>query len=452
MTKMKKNVDMLHGPMFLKILFFALPLALSSILQLLFNAADTIVVGQFAGSQALAAVGSNGALINLIVNAFMGLSVGANVIVARYRGHGDEKRINQAVHTSILVAIISGVFLALVGFFIAPQLLRFMSTPEDVIDLSALYIKIYFLGMPFTMLYNFGAAILRSIGDTKRPLYFLTISGIINVILNLFFVINLQMSVAGVAIATVISQMVSSALIIWSLMHEEGSLKLNIKQLSIDKTCLWDIVRVGLPAGLQGCVFSLSNVVIQSSINSFGSVVVAGNSAASNIQGFLYVAMNSFHQAVVTFSSQNYGAKQFDRCDKALIIGGFLAVSVGLLMGAIFILFGRELLSLYTQDPLVIEAGLLRMKYLFMFEALDGFMDIMVGGLRGLGSSIIPMIVSISGVCIFRLLYIATIFKMSPTITTLFIVYPLSWIITSLAHIGTYMILRKKVRKEAVYS
>lgn len=449
MSKTRKAVDMLHGPMLLKILLFALPLALSSILQLLFNAADTIVVGRFAGSQALAAVGSNGALINLIVNAFMGLSIGANVIVARYRGQGKEEKINKAVHTSIFVSLLSGIFLAFIGFFLAPKLLLLMSTPEDVIDLSSLYLKIYFMGMPFLMLYNFGAAILRSIGDTKRPLYYLTLSGIVNVVLNLVFVIVFKMSVAGVAIATVISQMISSFLVIKSLCHEEGALKLELKKLAIDKECLIDIVKVGLPAGLQGCVFSLSNVVIQSSINTFGSIVVAGNSAAANVEGFIYVTMNSFHQSAVTFSSQNFGAKQYKRCDRALGISIACAAIFGTSLGLIFILFGKQLLSLYTNDPLVIEAGLVRMDYLFKFQAINGAMDVMVGGLRAIGYSVLPTIVSLTGVCAFRLVWIATIFKANPTINMLYLVYPVSWSITTSAHIISYVIARIKINKES---
>ena len=452
MAKSSRNIDMLNGPMFFKIIMFALPLALSSILQLLFNAADTIVVGQYAGSQALAAVGSNGALINLIVNAFMGLSIGANVIVARYRGKGDESGIHKAVHTSILVALICGCCLGVIGYFLAPQLLILMGTPEDVINLSSLYTKIYFMGMPFLMLYNFGAAILRSIGDTKRPLIYLTIAGVINVILNLFFVITFKMSVAGVALATVISHIISCVLVLRSLTKEEGSLKLEFNKLAIDKTILGEIVRVGLPAGLSGCVFSLSNVVIQSSINTFGSVVVAGNSAAGNIQGFLYVSMNSFHQSCVTFSSQNYGAKQYDRCDKALLISGTMAVVTGLSLSTLFIVFGEQLLSLYTNDPLVIKAGLLRMYWLFSFEALDGLMDILIAGMRGIGYSLLPTIVTVCGVCVFRLFWVYTVFAANSTIEVLYMAYPISWTITCIAHTTCYMIGRKKIRKKLLYA
>lgn len=450
MNKKSRNIDMLNGPMFTKILWFALPLALSSILQLLFNAADTIVVGQFAGSQALAAVGSNGALINLIVNVFMGLSIGSNVIVARYRGQGDEAQINKAVHTSIFISLLSGVLLAFIGFFVAPQLLTLMGTPHDVIALSSLYLKIYFMGMPFLMLYNFGAAILRAVGDTKRPLYYLTIAGVVNVVLNLIFVVLFKMSVAGVAIATVISQIISSLLVLLSLMHETGALKLELRKLAIDRKSLIDMARVGIPAGLQGCVFSLSNVVIQSSINSFGSIVVAGNSAAANIEGFIYVSMNSFHQSAVTFSSQNFGAKKYDRCDKAVLISGCLAAGVGSLIGFIFIFFGKQLLGLYTTDPLVVEAGLLRMEYLFKFQCLNGLMDIMVGGLRGIGYSVLPTIVSLTGACAFRLVWVMTVFKISPTITTLYLVYPVSWGITAGTHIICYLLARRKIRKNTL--
>lgn len=443
-----KSIDMIHGPMFMKIILFAVPLALSSILQLLFNAADTVVVGRFAGSQALAAVGSNGALINLIVNVFMGLSIGANVIVARYRGEGNESKINKAVHTAILVSILGGIIVAIIGFFLAPKLLLLMSTPENVIELSSLYLNIFFLGMPFSMMYNFGAAILRSIGDTKRPLYFLTLAGVVNVLLNLVFVIVFKMSVAGVALATVISQIVSSTLVIRSLTKEEGALKLNLRKLSIDPVCFKEIVKIGLPAGLQGCVFSLSNVVIQSSINGFGSVIMAGNSAAANIEGFIYVTMNAFHQSAVTFSSQNFGAKQLKRCDKALAISALCAAICGTGLGMIFIFFGKQLLGLYTQDPLVIEAGLVRMSYLFRFQALNGIMDIMVGGLRGIGYSILPTCVSLTGVCAFRLGWISTIFQHNKTINMLYLVYPVSWGITATTHLICYMIGRRKVSKQ----
>ncbi len=442
-----KSIDMLHGPMLGKILLFALPLALSSILQLLFNAADTIVVGQFAGSDALAAVGSNGALINLIVGAFLGLSVGANVLVARYQGSGNQQKISEAVHTAILLSIVAGLVLAVVGFFVAPKLLLLMSVPENVLPLSSLYLKLYFLGMPFMLLYNFGAAILRSVGDTRRPLVYLTIAGFVNVGLNLIFVIYFHMSVAGVAIATVISQIVSSLLVLRCLMKEEGALKVSLNKLKINGSCLKEIVKIGLPAGLQGCVFSLSNVVIQSSINSFGATIIAGNSAALNIEGFIFTTMNSFHQSAVTFSSQNYGAKQFDRCDKALMISGACAMTAGTVMGFTFIMFGEQLLGLYTTDPEVMAAGMIRMNYLFKLQAINGLMDVMVGGLRGIGYSVLPTIVSLSGACVLRLIYIATYFQMNHTIQSLYFVYPFTWTITVSAHIICYLFARKKIRQ-----
>lgn len=444
-----KSVDMIHGPMFMKIILFALPLALSSILQLLFNAADTIVVGRFAGKEALAAVGSNGALINLIVNLFMGLSIGCNVVVARYVGRGNHMKVQQTVQTSILVSVLGGILMGMIGFIIAPKLLIVMGTPVDVIELSSLYLKIYFMGMPFLGLYNFGAAILRSVGDTKRPLFYLAISGVVNIVLNLILVIYFHMSVAGVAIATVVSQIISSLLVLRALVREPGDLHFDLKSFGFDKDIFKEITKVGLPAGLQGCVFSLSNVVIQSAVNSFGSIVVAGNSASSNIESFIYVTMNSFHQSAVTFSSQNYGAKQYHRCDQALMISLLLAMTFGTCFGLLFITFGEQLLSLYTSDPAVIAAGLVRMKYLLYFQALNGAMDVMVGGMRGIGYSMIPTVVSLSGVCVLRLVYIATVFKHVGTIGCLYSVYPITWAITVFCHVCCYLWARKQIRRYA---
>ena len=448
MKQNKYEIDMCNGSIMDKLISFSLPLMLSGILQLMFNAVDIVVVGRFSGSSALAAVGSTTALINVFTNLFIGVSLGANVLAARFYASGRQKEMSETVHTSILLALISGIAMAIVGLLFSRWALELMGTPADVIDQSSLYMKIYFLGMPFMMLYNFGAAILRSIGDTKRPLYFLTIAGVVNVVLNLVFVILFNMSVAGVAIATVISQVISSLLVTRSLTHEQGALQLHLNQLTVDKECLIDIVKVGLPAGLQGCIFSLSNVVIQSSVNSFGSIVVAGNSAAVNIEGFIYVTMNSFHQSAVTFSSQNYGAKQYKRCDKALLISIACAATIGTALGFLFIAFGTQLLSLYTTDPEVIKAGLIRMDYMFRYQAINGSMDVMVGGLRAIGYSVLPTIVSLTGVCAFRLLWIATIFKASPSIHILYLVYPVSWTITTTAHVISYLIVRRKLNKK----
>ena len=350
MSRSSQSGDLTSGPLLQKIILFSLPLAASSILQLLFNAADVVVVGRFAGSTALAAVGSNGALINLLVNLFVGLSLGANVVAARCFGAKDYDGVQNTVRTSVALGLVSGVMLAFVGFFAARGLLELMSCPEDVIDLSELYLKIYFIGMPMTMLYNFSSALLRSVGDTRRPLFCLAAAGIINVVLNLVFVIGFHLSVAGVALATIISQTVSACLVTWILTREEGPLHLDLRHLGFHRGSLIQILRVGLPAGLQSTVFSLSNVVIQSAVNSFGSIVVAGNSAASNIEGFVYTAMNSFAQAAVTFTSQNMGARRYDNLDRVMRNCLLCVVVTGLVLGGGASLLGTQLLHFYSTD------------------------------------------------------------------------------------------------------
>ena len=443
-----KTVDMINGPMLGKILLFALPLALSSILQLAFNAADTIVVGRFAGSQALAAVGSNGSLINLFVNAFMGLSIGANVLVARYKGEGREDKMSRAVHTSVLLSMAGGCLVGILGFIAAPQLLHLMSVPSDVINLSSIYLRIYFIGLPCLMTYNFGAAILRSVGDTKRPLVFLIISGIVNVCLNLVFVIIFKMSVAGVALATIISELISAILVIVTLTKESGPLKLDLHKLSIDSAIFKEILKIGLPAGLQSCVFSLSNIVIQSNINSFGSTIIAGNSAASNVEGFVYIGINAFYQACLTFVSQNFGAKKLKRCDKALFLCSVSGVVVGLILGMGVYIFGSQVLGFYSTDPQVIAAGMIRLKIIVRTYCICGLMDITVGALRGIGHSFIPTCISLTGSCLLRLVWIATIFKINPTIEMLYIVYPVSWIVTYAAQFACYAISKRKLNQQ----
>ena len=343
-TRADRSADLTSGPMLQKIILFSIPLAASSILQLLFNAADVVVVGRFAGSTALAAVGSNGSLINLLVNLFVGLSLGANVVAARCFGAKDEHGIQDTVHTAVTLGLTSGVLLAVVGFFAARSLLELMRCPEDVIDLSSLYLKIYFIGMPMNMLYNFSSALLRAVGDTKRPLYCLAAAGIINVVLNLVFVIGFSMSVAGVALATIISETVSACLVTAMLVREKGALHLDLHKLGFHAGALKQILLIGLPAGLQSTVFSLSNVVIQSAINSFGSTVVAGSSASSNLEGFVYTAMNAFAQAAVTFTSQNMGAKKFDRINKILFQCLLVVTAIGLVMGGGAYLLGEPLL------------------------------------------------------------------------------------------------------------
>ena len=449
MTATKKyEIDMCNGPLFGKIILFALPLMLSGILQLLFNAADMIVVGRWAGEDALAAVGSTGSLVNLLVNVFIGLSVGSNVLVARYYGSGQEKELSDTVHTAILVSIITGIALIFIGFFIAPKILVLMGTPEDVLPLSVLYIRIYFCGMPAMMLYNFGASILRAVGDTKRPLYFLTIAGVINVILNLIFVIVFHMSVDGVALATTISQIVSAVLVVLCLMKVDGPYRLELKKLRISRHKLGMMIRIGLPAGFQGAVFSISNVLIQSSVNSFGSLVMAGNSAAANLEGFVYTAMNTFHQTAVSFASQNYGAQKYKRISKILWICCLCVTTVGLIMGGIFYLASGTLLQLYSDDVVVIGYGIKRLMYICIPYFLCGLMDTVVGVLRGMGYAIMPMIVSLLGACAFRVVWIFTIFQQFRTLDVLYISYPVSWGITTLVHLLCFAIVYRKLRKK----
>ena len=431
-THAYRSLDMTEGPLFSKVFFFALPLMLSGILQLLFNAADTVVVGRFAGSQALAAVGSVGSLNNLIISLFVGLSIGANVLVARYTGARDGRAVSETVHTSVLLSLVGGVLLAFVGFFAAHPLLEMMGSPEDVIDLAVLYVRILFIGMPVQMLYNFCAAILRAVGDTKRPLYFLTVAGVVNVILNLFFVISLHMSVAGVALATIISQAVSAWLVMHSLMLREGPTRLNLRRLHFNRAILREIIRIGLPAGIQSSVFSLSNVVIQSSVNSFGSIVIAGNSAAANVGNFVYQAMNTFHQAVTCFCGQNIGARKPRRILASIKACMIWAIIFGVVLGTLSCVFGTQLLSFYSADPGVIAAGLERMYVVCSCYFLCGMMDVMTGSLRGIGYSILPMVVSILGACVFRIVWVVTIFAASPTMTTLMLSYPVSWALTFL--------------------
>lgn len=443
---MKKSyeIDMCNGPLLGKILSFSIPLMLSGILQLLFNAADTIVVGRFAGSTALAAVGSTTSLINLLTNLFIGFSVGANVLTARSYGAGKENEVSETAHSAVLLSIISGFVLLLLGVTISRQLLIRMGTPDDVLGQAALYLKIYFLGMPAMLVYNFGSSILRAIGDTKRPLYYLLTAGIINVILNLIFVIGFQMGVAGVAAATVVSQTVSAGFILRCLTRLEGCCRLNLNRLKLHKSKTIQIIRIGFPAGLQGMVFSLSNVLIQSSVNSFGSVAMAGNTAAMNIEGFIYIAMNTFHQTAMSFISQNFGAGKQERIRRILLLCLGMVTVVGLVFGMSAYLAGTPLLSIYSSDREVVSYGLLRMSVICTSYCLCGIMDVLVGALRGVGYSFVPMAVSLLGACGLRILWIFTIFQWEHSLISLYISYPVSWTITSLVHMLCYLIIRRK--------
>ena len=439
--KRSYEIDMCNGPLLGKILRFAVPLMLSSVLQLFFNAADIVVVGRFTGHTALAAVGSTGALINLLINVFIGLSIGTNVLVARYYGAQDAKQLSETVHTSVLTSLVSGVILIAVGVAFAEPLLTLMGTPEDVLGQAALYMRIYFVGMPAMMLYNFGAAILRSVGDTKRPLYFLTVAGVINVVLNLIFVIGCHLSVAGVALATIISQAISALLVTRALLNMEGPTRLFLNRLRIHPGKLREIIRIGLPAGIQSSVFSLSNVVIQSSVNSFGSVVIAGNAASSNVGNFVYQAMNTFQQAITCFAGQNIGARKPRRIVSAMKVCMFWAVSFGLVLGMLSCVFGTQLLSLFSADPAVIAAGMERQIIVCAPYFLCGMMDVMTGALRGIGYSLLPMIVSILGACAFRLFWVFTVFAAYPTLPCLMLSYPVSWLLTFSVLLVIFLVL-----------
>lgn len=448
---MAKNyeIDMLHGAILPKLLRLSVPLMLSSVLQLLFNAADIIVVGNFASEYSLAAVGATTALVNLMTNLFLGLSTGANVIVSRYMGEGNSEKVSRTVHTSIFFAIVSGLLLTAAGIIFAGQLLTLMQTPPEVLELSALYLRIYFAGMVAMMIYNFGSSILRSKGDTKRPLYFLAFSGVVNVILNLIFVILLKMDVAGVALATVISQCVSAGLILKCLMNETGAFRFRFADLRPDGRIAVKILRIGVPAGFQGVVFSLSNVVIQSSINSFGPIVMAGSSAAASIEGFVWVSMNSFSQGALTFVSQNMGAKKYSRINRIAVISCACGAVTGLVLGNTAYLFGTQLLHIYDPRPEVIAAGLIRMSIVCCFYFSCGLMDCIVGSIRGMGFAVTPTIVSMLGACGLRIIWIFTIFCVPENHTEfmLFISYPISWVITFLAHLVCYAFMRRKFPK-----
>lgn len=436
---------MLSGSLWDKILLFSLPVAFSSIIQQLFNAADIAVVGRFSGTAAMAAVGSNSAMISLIVGLFVGLSVGANVAISNCLGKGDQQRASRAVHTAMTVALISGIFLLLFGQLLIRPLMRMMDIPEDIFDLSVLYLRIYFLGMPFTMVYNFAAAVLRSKGDTRRPMVVLTCSGLINVGLNLFFVCVLGMSVEGVAIATVVSQALSAGAMVILLMKEEGELKLYPSRLGIDLSILRDIAAIGVPSGLQGCVFSLSNVCIQWAINSLGTVTMAACTAALNYEMFTVYLINSFSQANVTFTSQNYGAGRFARCKRVNATCLGLGAVCMCIISTLMLLFGRELIGIFDSDPQVMEIGMVRVRYIMPFELLNMTIDVVSGGLRGLGRSLVPTLISLAGICGVRLIWIYTVFQFYPTLACLVIAYPLSWAVTTIAIITAYITVSKKV-------
>ncbi len=448
----RRKIDMLGGNLYSNVFWFSLPVIASGIMQLLFNAIDMIVVGKFSGNASMAAVSSTGALVNLITNLFIGLSIGSSVCVARRLGKNDYTEVSKAVHTSIAVSFVSGLILTIVGVLLAKPLLQMMESPEDVLDLSALYLRVYFTGMLATMVYNFGSAILRAKGDTKRPLYALIIAGVLNALLNLFFVISLHMDVAGVGLASSISSYVSAIIILYVLVADDSAIHLDFRNLKIDGEVLKEIATVGIPAGIQGTVFSISNVVIQSSINSFGTIVMAGNGAASSIEGFVYNIMNSFYQCCLTFTSQNVGAGQIKRVPKILIACEFFVILSGVITGVGAYRAGNFLLGIYNSDPEVIQAGLIRMSLVCQIYFLCGIMDVFVGSLRGMGASFGPMIVSLVGVCIFRLVWIATYFRSHHTIQVLYASYPITWILTAFIHFLTFLLVYHNRKKKAALS
>lgn len=448
MKRNKHEIDMCNGPLLGKVLRFSLPLILSGILQLLYNAADVAVVGRFAGKESLAAVGSTGSLTNLMINLFIGLSIGASVVVARHIGAHDLKRAHDAVHTAAAISLVSGAATLVIGVAFSKAFLTLMDTPSDVIDLSALYMRIYFLGMPALMVYNFGSAILRAMGDTMRPLYFLTISGIINVLLNLVFVCAFHMDVAGVALATITSQYISAVLVVICLLKLENCCHLDIKSIKFKKEFVVDMAKVGLPAGIQGSLFSVSNVLIQSSINSFGSTVMAANAAAANIEGFTYTSMNAISQASVTFTSQNVGAKKINRINRVAVVTLLTVTAVGLAMGSISFFAGESLLKIYSDEPAIIPYGLIRLKYICLPYFLCGVMEVLVGMLRGMNCSTLPMIVSVFGSCVFRVMWIYTAFRASPTLETLYIAYTISWFLCCAVHFICFLIIKRRTAKK----
>ncbi len=446
MNTKKYEIDTTQGKMFGKIIAFSIPLMLTGILQVLFNAADTIVVGRYAGDNSLAAVGSTSSLTNLIINLFIGMSQGTTILVSRYFGARNKEGMQRTVHTAILLSILSGIFLAIFGVAFARPLLSLMGSPSDVIDLATLYLRIYFAGMPVSMLYNFSSGIMRAYGDTKRPLCFLTIAGIVNVILNLIFVIIFKMDVAGVAIATVISQAISAFLNMRCLLKIDNDCRVSLRKLKIHKKELFNIARLGIPAGIQGSMFSITNVLIQSAVNSFGSTVMAAHSAAASIEGIIYTAMNAFGNTTVTVCSQNFGARKKKRILRGWAICIFCVTVVGLGLGMLSVVFAEPLMSIYTSGEETIRTGAMRIGIEMPFYFLCGIMEVSVGALRGIGFSLLPMFVSMFGACIFRITWQYTIFAYIHTLPCLYASYPASWLLTGAIQTILFITFYKKLK------
>ena len=446
----RKSMDMANGPLLKNILIFSIPLIFSNILQMFFNSADTIIVGKFAGDKALAAVGSTGSIVFLITSLFNGLATGTNVVVARYIGTGNKDKIKDSVHTSIALATAGGIVLTFIGLFFSKVFLRMMSTPEDFIDLSATYMRIYFMGVIFLLLYNFGSAILRSKGDTQRPLYFLLISGVLNIVLNFITVYFFHLSVIGAASATVVSEALSAFLVLNVLFHEEDATRLDMKHLYFDKESILNIMRIGIPAGLSGAVFALSNVVIQSSINSFNSTdVVAGNAAGNNVENYVYIGYMAFTQATITFTSQCMGAGRFDRIKQIMVTTMAMVVVGAIIMGTAVYLAGPFVLKFYTDKPEVVAVGMVRIRLVASLLVLNGILDVFVNSLRGMGVSTLPTILMVVGICGVRLLWIYTMFPIHHTLESIYLCFPISWAVTSIVEFILWIIVYRRTMAQA---
>ncbi len=445
MSDKRRSINMLSGPLASRLLLFALPLALTGILQQLFNAADVAVVGQFAGKNAMAAVGSNSSVVGLMVTFFIGISMGANVVISHFTGQGNKRGIRAGVHTSIWIALVCGAAMTLLGECIARPLLTWMAVPTEVFDLSLLYLRIYLLGMPVILLYNFEAAIFRSQGDTRTPLLCLTAAGLINVGLNLFFVLVMGMSADGVALATVLSNLVSALLLLFFLIRSKEEIHLRRNDMRINKAVLREIIRIGLPAGLQSMVFSFSNVIIQSAVNSLGAAVMAASSAAFNTEILIYFLINSFGQAATTFTSQNYGAGNVQRCRRVTRTSLLLGIVFAVAAGACLLIFLRPILGLFNNDPEVISTGMIRVQIITAAQAINAIIEVMSGTMRGYGRSLGPAVIALAGICGARIGWVYTVFAHYRSFAVLIAAYPFSWIITASAICVLYLVLRKKI-------
>ncbi|MBP7403139.1 MAG: MATE family efflux transporter [Clostridia bacterium] len=445
------DLDALNGPLFRKILVFAFPIMIMNLLQLMFNAVGMIVVGRFSGKEALAAVGASAPLINLIVNFFMGLSVGTNVMVAQDCGAGHPDEVSRSVHTSVAVSIVAGLTVMVAGLVLCKPLLVLMGTPDDIIVQSAQYMKIYFIGVPATMVYNFGAGILRAVGDSRRPMYYLIIAGVVNVGLSLFFVVVLGMGVEGVAWAAAISQFLSMLLIVTCLLRSDGAIRLIPRRLlQVDRVKLVQLARIGLPAGLQNLLFSISNVLIQSAVNSYGSSLVAASAAAGNVEGFVATSMNAYNAAAITFAGQNMGAKKYDRIDTVAKVCTALVFSTWFLLGGVTLLFGRPLIGIFNSDPEVIELGMIRLTVLLAAYFSCGIMNVFPGLSRGMGYSVLPMICTLTGACAMRIVWLWTVYAWHPSVFMLYLCYPVTWTLAGIGQVATFFYARKKIRLPAV--